>query len=203
MPRLFNAEKKEEIRNQLISEGKEMMLEEGITKMNLEKLAYSAGIAKGTFYNFFKTKQHFILAIIRTYQQQQYEILNQTAQQRKGTLSVTEAVQMFLTIYDPKTNPMFHMRERDLDWIAEKIPAAELFDAEMDLKCCRLILSCVKNLRQDVDYRIVSNFSRMIMFTLMQKECVHQEVLETNIRMIINMTTHYILQDDNERNGGE
>ena len=203
MPRLFNAEKKEEIRNQLICEGKAMMLEEGITKMNLEKLAYSAGIAKGTFYNFFKTKQHFILAIIRTYQQQQYEVLKQTAQQRKGTLSVKEAVRMFLTIYDPKTNPMFHMRERDLDWIAEKIPAAELFDAEMDLKCCRLILSCVKDLRQDVDYRIVSNFSRMIMFTLMQKECVHQEVLETNIRMIINMIAHYILQGDIEHNGGE
>ena len=192
MPRIFNAEKREMIRDQLLLEGKKMMLKEGIAGMNLEKLALSAGIAKGTFYNFFKTKQHFILAIIRTYQKQRYEVLQMQAEDKKGSLSAEEAVAMVLSIYDPKDNPMFHMRDSDLDWIGEKIPAEELFDAEMDLKCCNLILSCIKNKREDVDCRIVSNFSRMIMFTLLQKEYVHQEVLETNIQMIINLVADYV-----------
>ena len=192
MPSIFSEADKNAIRNQLIAEGNEMMLESGITKMNLEKLALSAGIAKGTFYNFFKTKQHFILAIIRSYQQQRFEVLKKEAEAKKGTLSVYEAVEMFLSIYAPENNPMFHMKEKDLNWIAEKIPPEELFDAKMDLTCCSLIMSCVKDLREDIDYRIVSNFSRMIMFTLMQKENVHQEVLTENIKMIIELIVKYV-----------
>ena len=194
MPSIFSDEDKNAIRRQLIDEGGKMMLKSGITKMNLEKLALSAGIAKGTFYNFFKTKQHFILAIIRDYQQQRYEILKKEAEIRKGTLSVYEAVEMYLSIYAPENNPMFHMKEKDLTWIAEKIPPEELFDAEMDLTCCSLIMSCVKNLRRNIDFRIVSNFSRMIMFTLMQKENVHQEVLAENIKMIINLIVNYVTE---------
>lgn len=34
-----------------------MMLERGITGMNIEELAASAGIAKGMFYNFFPSRQ--------------------------------------------------------------------------------------------------------------------------------------------------
>ena len=193
MPSIFSPEEKEKIKNQLLEEGRIQMLESGITGMNLEKLAASAGIAKGTFYNFFKTKQHFILAILRKYQEEKYQVLLQVSDSKKESLTVNEVLKMYLTIYDPKDNPMFHMRDKDLDWIAEKIPASELFDAKMDLKCCKLILSWVKGIRKDIDYRIVSNFSRMIMFTLMQRDCVHQEVLDENIRMVIDMTAQYIL----------
>ena len=195
MPSIFSAAEKLAIREQLLSEGTEMMLNSGITKMNLEQLARSAGIAKGTFYHFFQTKQHFILAIIRRYQEQQAEILAAEVRGKSGTLTPYQAVELYLTIYDPKTNPFFHMRDRDLDWIAEKIPPEELFDAEMDLRCCGMMLSCVKNLRADLDLRVVSNFSRMIMFTLLQKSNVHQEVLSVNIKMIVDLVADYISND--------
>ena len=200
MPSIFSQEDKDAIRSRLLTEGKEMMLQSGITKMNLEKLALSAGIAKGTFYHFFRTKQHFILAIIRSYQQQRYEVLMKVAAEKKGSLTVREAVEMFLSVYDPAENPMFHMRDRDLDWIAEKIPPSELFDPVMDLKCCNAILSCVKNRRGEADPRIVSNFSRMVMFTLMQRDNVHQEVLNENIRMVVNLMADYITGNSREEN---
>ena len=198
MPSIFTDEDREAIRAQLIREGTTMMIECGITKMNLEKLAHSAGIAKGTFYNFFKTKQHFILAIIRDYQKQRFHVLEKEADEKAGSLSVYEAVRMYLSIYDPKDNPMFHMRDKDLDWIAQKIPPSELFDAKMDIAACSKILSCVRNLKKDIDCRIVSNFSRMIMFTLMQREYVHQEVFPQNIRMIVDMIVDYVSESDTD-----
>ena len=60
MPSIFSQEDKERIRTQLLAEGREMMLKRGITKMNIDELAESAGIAKGTFYNFFPSKQDFM-----------------------------------------------------------------------------------------------------------------------------------------------
>ena len=192
MPNIFTPADKEAIRNQLLEDGERMMLSSGITKMNLERLAHSAGIAKGTFYNFFKTKQHFILAILRRYQAQRADVLAREAQAKRGSLTIYQAIEMYLSVYDPKNNPFFHMRDRDLDWIAEKIPPDELFDPEMDLRCCGMILSCVKDLRQDIDLRIVSNFSRMVMFTLMQKSNVHAEVLPVNIQMIVDLIADYV-----------
>ena len=192
MPSIFTAVDRESIRTHLLDEGEQMMLTSGITKMNLEHLAHSAGIAKGTFYNFFKTKQHFILAILRRYQAQRAEVLTQEAQKKQDSLTIYQAIDMYLSVYDPETNPFFHMRDRDLDWIAEKIPPEELFDPKMDLRCCGMILSCVKNLRDDIDLRIVSNFSRMVMFTLMQQNNVHKEVLPINIKMIIELITDYV-----------
>ena len=192
MPSIFSPAEKDAIREQLLKEGAEMMLDAGITRMNLEALARSAGIAKGTFYNFFKTKQHFILAILRRYQAQRAEVLAQEAQTRSGSLTPYEAIEFYLSVYDPKENPFFRMKDRDLDWIAEKIPPEELFDAEMDLRCCGMILSCVKGLRRDLDLRVVSNFSRMIMFTLMQQDNVHKDVLPVNIRMIVDLIADYV-----------
>ena len=192
MPSIFTDADREAIRTHLLDEGEQMMLRDGITKMNLGHLAHSAGIAKGTFYNFFKTKQHVILAILRRYQAQRAEVLAQEARKKRGSLTIYQAIDMYLSVYDPKTNPFFHMRDRDLDWIAEKIPPEELFDPEMDLRCCGMILSCVKDLRGDIDLRIVSNFSRMVMFTLMQQSNVHAEVLPTNIQMIIELIADYV-----------
>ena len=200
MPSIFSAADKESIRSFLLSEGEKMMLESSIRKMNLEKLAYSAGIAKGTFYNFFKTKQHFVLAILRRYQAQRAEVLMEEARNNKGGLTLEQAIMMYLSVYDPQENPFFHMQEHDLEWIAEKIPPEELFDPEMDLRCCGMILSCVKNLRKDIDLRVVSNFSRMVMFTLMQQDNVHKEVLPVNIKMIIDLVGEYVSGSDK---GGE
>ena len=194
MPSIFSPAEKEAIREQLLSEGEQMMLEAGITRMNLETLARSAGIAKGTFYNFFPTKQHFILAIIRRYQAQRAAVLAEEARSRSGSLTPYEAIQFYLSVFDPKENPFFRMKDRDLDWIAEKIPAEELFDPDMDLRCCGMILSCVKNLRKDLDLRVVSNFSRMIMFTLMQQDNVHKEVLPVNIHMIVDLIAGYVTE---------
>ncbi len=197
MPSIFNDVEKDLIREHLLSEGEKMMLESGITKMNLEILASSAGIAKGTFYNFFKTKQYFILAIIRRYQSQRAEVLVQEAHEKKGSLTLYQAIEMYLSIYDPKANPFFHMRDRDLDWIAKKISAEDLFDSEMDLRCCGMILSCVKDYREGIDLRIVSNFSRMVMFTLMQKNNIHKEVFPVNVKMIIDLIANYISDTSN------
>ena len=70
-----------------------MMLERGITGMNIEELAASAGIAKGTFYNFFPSKQRFIIEIYNDYTDERLDALKAAAELKKGKLSVNEMLQ--------------------------------------------------------------------------------------------------------------
>lgn len=195
MPLIFDEEEKQRIRRQLLTDGREMMLQRGITGMNLEELALKAGIAKGTFYRFFPTKQRFILEIIRDYQYGKLEQLKKMAAEKQESLTIAEGLAWYQTMMQAE-NPLRLIREKDLQWILSKIPASEIFDAELDQAVCRLIFSCMKGIRKDIDYRVVSNFPRIIMFAQMQKEYTHQQVLDQNIQMIIETMIHYIREEE-------
>ena len=63
MPRVFSEADRLAIRRTLIDQGKRAFLRYGIRKTNIDELAAAAGIAKGTFYNFFESKEDLCLAI--------------------------------------------------------------------------------------------------------------------------------------------
>ena len=192
MPSIFSQGDKERIRTQLLAEGREMMLERGITKMNIDELAESAGIAKGTFYNFFHSKQDFILEIIRSYQDGKLKQLEQLAAEKKGKITLDEAFEWYKTLYQPQENPLYHVSKKDMDWIMVKIPPERLFRPEVDIRIGRLILSMIEGVREDIDYRVLANFPKMMALALENKDFMHQEALKTNFQMIVDCMYRYV-----------
>ncbi|WP_042141900.1 TetR/AcrR family transcriptional regulator [Paucisalibacillus sp. EB02] len=63
MPRGFNANEKEFIRDKLLSAARELFSSLGLKKTSIKDLTGKAGIAQGTFYNFFESKEviYFLL----------------------------------------------------------------------------------------------------------------------------------------------
>ena len=106
---------------QLLAEGREMMLGRGITKMNIDELAENAGIGKGTLYNFFPSKQDFIMEIIHSYQNEKLAQLEKLAADKKGKLTLDETFEWYKTLHQPKENPLYHIIKKDKDWIMTKI----------------------------------------------------------------------------------
>lgn len=192
MPSIFTEEDKERIRTQLLAEGRQMMLERGITKTNIDELAENAGIAKGTFYHFFSSKQDFILEIIHAYQDEKLTQLKRLAADKKGKLTYFEALKWYKTLYLPQENPLFQVSKKDLDWIMTKIPSERLFRPEMDIQTGKLILSMIEGVREDIDYRVLANFPKMAALAIENKEFMHQEVLEINFQLIIDCMYRYI-----------
>lgn len=192
MPSIFTPKDKERIRRQLLAEGRSRMLAEGIAKTNIDELAKNAGIAKGTFYHFFPSKQDFILEIIHSYQQEKLSQLRAVSEAKKGKLTPDEALVWYRTLYRPDENPLYRLSKKDLDWIMAKIPANRLFRPEADIETCRLILSMIEGDHDTVDCRVLANFPKMMMLALEYRDFMHQEVLETNFRMIQNCMFQYI-----------
>jgi AcrR family transcriptional regulator len=192
MPSIFTEEDKERIRTQLLAEGRQMMLERGITKTNIDELAENAGIAKGTFYHFFSSKQDFILEIIHAYQDEKLTQLKRLAADKKGKLTYFEALKWYKTLYLPQENPLFQVSKKDLDWIMTKIPSERLFRPEVDIQTGKLILSMIEGVREDIDYRVLANFPKMAALAIENKEFMHQEVLEINFQLMIDCMYRYI-----------
>ncbi|RLE27205.1 TetR/AcrR family transcriptional regulator, partial [Candidatus Acetothermia bacterium] len=57
MPRAFTDAERERIRERLLAVGRELFARYGLRKTTVEELARASGIAKGTFYLFFPSKE--------------------------------------------------------------------------------------------------------------------------------------------------
>lgn len=74
MPTAFTREQQESIREKLFRAGIYLSKSEGMQGMTVSRLAASAGIAKGSFYHFFESKEAFIQALI-TYAGEKQQLL--------------------------------------------------------------------------------------------------------------------------------
>jgi AcrR family transcriptional regulator len=63
LPRIFSETDRQAIRRSLLQKGRELFLRYGLRKTNVSELARAAGIAKGTFYHFFDSKEELCLEI--------------------------------------------------------------------------------------------------------------------------------------------
>jgi len=65
MPKPFTPEEKEIIINSLIEKGTEIFGKYGLKKTNIEDLTKAVGIAKGSFYNFYKSKEELFIEVLK------------------------------------------------------------------------------------------------------------------------------------------
>lgn len=63
MPR-FSETEKESIKNKLFKEGERLFTVYGIKKVSIDELVQAIGIAKGSFYSFYPSKEHLFMEII-------------------------------------------------------------------------------------------------------------------------------------------
>ncbi|NVM18545.1 MAG: TetR/AcrR family transcriptional regulator [Candidatus Lokiarchaeota archaeon] len=65
MPKSFTPEEKEIIINSLIGKGTELFGTYGLKKTNIEDLTKAVGIAKGSFYKFYKSKEELFFEVLK------------------------------------------------------------------------------------------------------------------------------------------
>ena len=65
MPRTFTETEKEVIRKQLLEKGSHCFSRYGLKKTGIEDITNLAGIGKGTFYNFFNSKEELFVEVLK------------------------------------------------------------------------------------------------------------------------------------------
>ncbi len=64
MPRALTEREKEKLRGRIIEKGKGIVFALGVKKVSVDDIATAAGVAKGTFYQHFKSKESFLYELI-------------------------------------------------------------------------------------------------------------------------------------------
>jgi len=71
----FSETEKEIIRERLFTQGERLFTALGIRKVSIDELAQAAGIAKGSFYSFYSSKEHLFIEIIFSLQKMMWSEL--------------------------------------------------------------------------------------------------------------------------------
>ena len=106
MPKAFTIEEKKIIKNNLIEKGAEFFGIYGLKKTNVEDITNAVGIAKGSFYSFYNSKEELFLDVLTQAEEKMIKkimhILKKMKKEPKGTLKNF----IHFHIQAPKENPI-------------------------------------------------------------------------------------------------
>ena len=103
MPKIFSDDDRELLRNKMLEAGIKMLQNKGYKSISVEDIALEVGVAKGTFYNFFRSKEAFfyeIMQYIKELNREPLRSLPENADEKQIAECLFEKYMNTKTVYD-------------------------------------------------------------------------------------------------------
>ncbi|MDD2376186.1 MAG: TetR/AcrR family transcriptional regulator [Clostridia bacterium] len=190
-PIIFKNESRERAKNTMYENGYNLIKKHGIKKTLVEDITKVTGIAKGTFYNFFESKEMFIYEIIVYKRKCIKDMLNEIIL-KNGKLD-KESLKKFIDYLTYGDNNIYtYLNDDDMIVLELKVPEAtssKAFDRDVAL----MILNSIDiKERNNCDYKIIANYIKIFALMVANKNKLNDEVLSQTTDIIINSLLNYI-----------
>lgn len=191
MPTAFTDEELEHIRSALIQAGIRLSKELGLQKMSVEKLTAAVGIAKGSFYMFFGSKEDFILEVAEyTGAQTQKMLLSRMNGRRK--MSAHEFMEFFSEYLHSDFDLMNGLTVEDFFWLKKHIKKQVLFDPDEQIKIAELWLSLINDVRPGVDAGTFVNLIKSIYAIREHGDTMVKASMESSVQVLLRTIEVYV-----------
>lgn len=185
MPKIYSNEKRQEITNQLMMVGLELIKQHGLKKMSIHELTKRVGIAQGTFYNFFNSKEMLVYALADAYQQSVKDKLEEIIQ-TKGYLERTDLRELYTRMFLKDEHNVYRFLTRaDLQNLSTRLPS-DCFDKITDIKAeMESNLRHVREKKEQYDLDAVINWIQIMNLTIQNKDILVEAGIEKIILQLI------------------
>ena len=191
MPTAFTDEELEHIRSALIQAGIRLSKELGLQKMSVEKLTAAVGIAKGSFYMFFGSKEDFILEVAEyTGAQTQKMLLSRLNGRRK--MSAHEFMEFFSEYLHSDFDLMNGLTVEDFFWLKKHIKKQVLFAPDEQIKTAELWLSLINDVRPGVDAGTFVNLIKSIYAIREHSDTMVKASMESSVQVLLRTIEVYV-----------
>lgn len=187
----FTQEQKDEIQEKLIEAGFKLSTSIGFKKMMVATVAKSAGVAVGSFYIFFDSKENFVLALIKE-AEKEAELRMATVFEKDGTIPLKKFLSVFRENFRPETNFLLKISLDDWVWLKSHLTDTTYFNTSSDRQKIEYFLPRIKGVREDIDPGVVVNFIKSIYALYQNRETLFEESLETNVDLIFDSIYRYL-----------
>ena len=197
MATAFTSEEKEVIRKKLHKVAKECLQRYGVKKTTVDQMAAMVDISKGSFYNFYSSKEMLFFKVLEEYQ---IDVMNRLTEQlgMENKIDTNRLVQLLYDFYqDFRYSFMYTIfKNHEMELLLRKLPKEAITNHHLiDDRMVKEIVSRI-NIRENVSVEIVSALFRTIAMTILHIEEIGEEQFDTALKFVIQGIVEQITKED-------
>lgn len=197
MATAFTTEEKEVIRKKLHKVAKECLQRYGVKKTTVDQMAALADISKGSFYNFYSSKEMLFFAVLEEYQ---IDVMDRLTEQldMEAKIDTNRLVELLYDFYqDFRYSFMYTIfKNHEMELLVRKLPKEAITNHHLiDDRMVKQIVSRI-NIRENVSVEIVSALFRTIAMTILHVEEIGEKQFDTTLKLVIQGIVEQITKED-------
>ena len=197
MATAFTSEEKEVIRKKLHKVAKECLQRYGVKKTTVDQMAVMVDISKGSFYNFYSSKEMLFFAVLEEYQ---IDVMNRLTEQlgMEAKIDTNRLVQLLYDFYqDFRYSFMYTIfKNHEMELLLRKLPKEAITNHHLiDDRMVKKIVSRI-NIKENVSVEIVSALFRTIAMTILHIEEIGEKQFDTTLKLVIQGVVEQITKED-------
>ncbi|MBN7773922.1 TetR/AcrR family transcriptional regulator [Clostridium aminobutyricum] len=195
MPRIFDESGREKLRMQLLENGFQLIKRFGLKKTSVKDITKASGIATGTFYNFFKTKEEFVYQII-LYKREQSKTKFQTLIEQNKMLDRMVFRELLQSMFFADNNIFEYLSPEEVAMLYARWPENYMKKEGTAEQTTMWILNHVAHRRPDCNWKVFANFCKAVSLIQYGKENLYSEAYDEMMEHIIDMVLDYVIPED-------
>nr|WP_314506070.1 TetR/AcrR family transcriptional regulator [uncultured Lachnoanaerobaculum sp.] len=202
MATAFTDKEKEVIRKKLQKAAKECLQRYGVRKTTVDQMVEMVDISKGSFYNFYSSKEMLFFTVLEEYQ---INIINHLAErlEQENQINANQFVQLLYDFYqDFRYSFVFNIfKNHEMELLIRKLPKEVITTHQLlDDRMAEKILSRI-NIRESVSVEIVSALFRTIAMSILHIEEIGEKQFDAVLKLLIQGIVGQIIEEDNGERG--
>ena len=191
MPTAFTSKQQKSIRGELFRAGIRLSKSEGMQGMTVSKLAASAGIAKGSFYHFFESREAFIPALL-AYAQEKSQLLFEKHLGGRERMTTHEFIGFLREYMNREYDLLNGLTLEDLMWLKTHMSDASLFETATPVHTVQHFLDCLSDAGEAVDAGTIVNLVKALYMMRESRDTMIGASLDNSIEVMLKMLELYI-----------
>lgn len=195
MPRGLTEEEKEYQKQVLLQHGRRLIFRYGFNRVSIDDIVREAGVAKGTFYHFFASKDDFLYEIVYQFHTQGFTRITAVIKEIKVLPSQErrEKIREFFKLMFHSDEQIFFAEQHDeiqrFLMRYSKSTLAEL--KEMELKSYQALFDILE-IKKEKNIEIVQNFVHISFLGISHREMMIKEYLDQTIDVMVEGLLEYL-----------
>lgn len=191
MPVGFTDEEQKEIKENLFYAGIELICELGVQRTTVDKLTKKCGIAKGSFYLFYSSKEEYLMALAMFASEQTSKMLKKKLAGRQQ-MTTAEFFEFFKEYLYSDYDLMGSLRINDFFWLKEHMSDYHLFDPDEQMITMKQWLGLMSDAKADIDTGTVVNLIKAIYAMREHRDNLVESSLDNSIDILLKTLEFYI-----------
>ncbi|EHI76853.1 transcriptional regulator, TetR family [Streptococcus sp. oral taxon 058 str. F0407] len=197
MATAFTTEEKEVIRKKLHKVAKECLQRYGVKKTTVDQMAAMVDISKGSFYNFYSSKEMLFFAVLEEYQ---IDVMNRLTEQlgMETKIDRNRLVELLYDFYQGFCYSFMYtiFKNNEMELLIRKLPKEAITNHHLiDDRMVKKIVSRI-NIKENVSVEIVSALFRTIAMTILHIEEIGEEQFDIALKFVIQGIVEQITKED-------